>query len=126
MYSSYSFTTSALDGVRGQSLPSRALPQGEINTLYWTYTNNNILIYAQCEPGSSVSVVSGYGLYDRAIEVRSSAEAEFYSSLCVQTGFGAHPASCTMGNGCPFSGCKARPGREAYHSPTSSAEVKNE
>jgi hypothetical protein len=29
-----------------------------------------------CEPGSSVSVVSGYGLDDRAIEVRSQAEAK--------------------------------------------------
>jgi hypothetical protein len=26
------------------------------------------------EPGSSVSVMSGYGLYDRAIEVRTLAE----------------------------------------------------
>jgi hypothetical protein len=33
------------------------------------------------EPGSSVSVVSGYGLDERAIEVRSPAEAKgFYSS----------------------------------------------
>jgi hypothetical protein len=29
-----------------------------------------------CEPGSSVSIVSGYGLDDRAIEVRSPAEAK--------------------------------------------------
>jgi hypothetical protein len=27
-----------------------------------------------CEPGSSVSIVSGYGLNDRGIEVRSPAE----------------------------------------------------
>jgi hypothetical protein len=49
-------------------------------------------------PGSSVSIVSGYGLDDRAIEFRSPAEAkDFSSNLCVQTGSGAHPASCTMG-----------------------------
>jgi hypothetical protein len=59
--------------------------------------------------GSSVSIVSGYGLNDRAIEVRSPA--------------GAHPASCTMGTGGPFPGGKARPGRDADHSPPSSAEV---
>jgi hypothetical protein len=41
-----------------------------------------------CEPGSSVSIVPGYGLDDRAIEVRSPAEADR---------LGAHPASCTMG-----------------------------
>jgi hypothetical protein len=31
-----------------------------------------------CEPGSSVSIVSGYGLNDRAIEVRSPAEAKVF------------------------------------------------
>jgi hypothetical protein len=35
----------------------------------------NITTY-YCEPGSSVSIVSGYGLDDRAIEVRSPAEAK--------------------------------------------------
>jgi hypothetical protein len=56
------------------------------------------------EPGSSVSIVSDYGLDDRASGFRSPAEAKhFSSSLCVQTGSGAHPASCTMGTGGPFS-----------------------
>jgi hypothetical protein len=78
------------------------------------------------EPGSSVSIVSGYGLEDQAIEVRSLAEARYFSSsLCVQTGSGVHPASCTMGTGSPFPGIKARPGRDADHSPSSSAEVEN-
>jgi hypothetical protein len=39
----------------------------------------------------------------------------------VQTGPGAHPASCTMGTG-SFPGVK-RPGRGASHPPPSSAEV---
>jgi hypothetical protein len=51
---------------------------------------------------------------------------DFSSSLCVQTGSGAHPASCTMGTGGPFPGRKERPGRDADHSPPSSAEVENE
>jgi hypothetical protein len=56
------------------------------------------------------------------IGVRYPTEAEdFSSSLCVQTGSGAHPASCTMGTG-----GKARPERDADHSPPSSVEVKNE
>jgi hypothetical protein len=77
--------------------------------------------------GSSGSIVSGYGLEDRAIGVRSPAEAkDFSSSLCVQTGSGAHPASCTMGTVGPFPGGKARPGCDADHSPPSSAEVENE
>jgi hypothetical protein len=46
--------------------------------------------------------------------------------LCVQTGSGAHTASCPMGTGGPFPGGKARPGRDADHSPQYSAEVVNE
>jgi hypothetical protein len=62
--------------------------------------------------------VSDYGLDDRVIEIRSPTGAEnFYSSPCVQTGSGAHPASYPMGTGGPFPGGKARPGRNADHSP---------
>jgi hypothetical protein len=76
---------------------------------------------------SSGSIVSDYGLDDPAIEVRSPAGAKNFScNLCVQTGSGANPASCTMGTGGPFSGGKARSGRDADHSPPSSAEVVNE
>jgi hypothetical protein len=76
---------------------------------------------------SSGSVVSDYGLDDRAIGVRSPAGAKDFSSiLCVQTGSGAHPASCTVGTGGPLPGGKARPGRDADHSPLSNAEVVNE
>jgi hypothetical protein len=57
--------------------------------------------------GSSVSIVSDYGLDDRAIEVRSPAEArDFSCSHCVQTGCGARPASCTVGTGFTFPGVK--------------------
>jgi hypothetical protein len=59
-------------------------------------------------------IVSDYGLDDRG------------SVLCVQTGSGAHPASCAMGTGGPFPTGKARPGRDADHSSPSSAEVVNE
>jgi hypothetical protein len=72
--------------------------------------------------------VSDYGLDDRAIGVRSLVGAKDFSStiLCVQTGSGAHPASCTMGTGGPFPGGKAWPVCDADHSPLSSAEVENE
>jgi hypothetical protein len=77
--------------------------------------------------GSSGSIVSDYGLDDRAIEVRSPTGAEdFSSSSCIQTGSGAHPASYPMGTGGSFPRGKARPGRDADHLPPSSAEVKNE
>jgi hypothetical protein len=91
------------------------------------FVNKTCSACYRCEPGSSVSIVSGYGLYDRAIEVRFPAEAKgFSSSLYVQTGSGAHPASCTMGTGGPFPGAKVRPRRDADHSPPSSAEVDDE
>jgi hypothetical protein len=77
--------------------------------------------------GLAQAVVSDYGLDDRAIGVRSPAGAEdFSSSLCVQTGSGAHPASYTMGTGVLSPEVKARPGRDTDHSPPSSAEVENE
>jgi hypothetical protein len=76
---------------------------------------------------SSGSIVSDYGLDDRAIVVRSPAGAKnFSSSICVQTGSGSHPASCTMGTGGPFPGVKARQGRDVDHSPPSSVDVVNE
>jgi hypothetical protein len=77
--------------------------------------------------GSSGSIVSDYGLDNRAIAVRFPAGADDFSSiLCVQTGSGAHPASCTVCTGGPFPGGKARPRRDTDHSPPSSAEVENE
>jgi hypothetical protein len=61
--------------------------------------------------GSSSSIVSDYGLDDRAIGVRFPAGAkDFFCILCVQTGSGAHPASCTMGTGGPFPGGKSAAG----------------
>jgi hypothetical protein len=82
-----------------------------------------------CEPGSSVSIMSEYGLDGWAIEVRCSEEAKEFSFnlLCPDPHWGpAHPASCIMGTGGPFSWTKARLGRDADHSPPSSAEVENE
>jgi hypothetical protein len=77
--------------------------------------------------GSSVSIVSGYGLEDLGIEVRSPAEArDFFSNLCVQTSSGDHPASYPMGAGKSFPGGKAWAGRDSDHSPPSRVEVVNE
>jgi hypothetical protein len=60
---------------------------------------------------SSGSIVSDYGLDDRAIGVRYPAGAkDFSSSLCVQTGSGAHTSSCSMGTWGPFPGDKSAAG----------------
>jgi hypothetical protein len=68
-------------------------------------------IYIYMSRGSSGSIVSDYGLDDRAIGVQFPEEAKDFSCiLCVQTGSGAHPASCTMGNGGPFPGGKSAAG----------------
>ena len=53
-------------------------------------------------PGSSVSIVTDYGLDGPGIESRWGARF----SATVQTGPGAHPASCTMGTG-SFPGVKS-------------------
>jgi len=53
-------------------------------------------------PGSSVGIATGYGLDGLGIESRW--EARF--STPVQSGPGAHPASCTMGTG-SFPGVKS-------------------
>ena len=66
---------------------------------------------------SSVGIATRYGLGGQRIESRW--RARF--SAPVQTGPGAHPASCTMGIG-SFPGVK-RPGRGADHPPHLSAEV---
>jgi hypothetical protein len=71
--------------------------------------------------------VSDYGLDDRAIGVRSPAGTnDISSNLCVQTGSGAHPASCPTGTGVLYPGVKALPRRDADHSFPPSAEVVNE
>jgi hypothetical protein len=68
--------------------------------------------------------VSDYGLDDRAIGVRSAAGTEDFSSiLCVQTGSGAHPSSCTMSTGGPFPGAKRGLGVTLTTHPPSSAAV---
>jgi hypothetical protein len=79
------------------------------------------------EAGSSVSVVSGYGLDERAIEVRSPAEAKGFFPLASVSrpalGPTQPPVQWVMR---VLSPGKARPGRDADHSPPSSAEVENE
>jgi hypothetical protein len=57
---------------------------------------------------SSVSIVSDYGLDDRAIEVRSPAEVkDFSSNLCVQISSEARPASYPMVTKGHFPGVKS-------------------
>jgi hypothetical protein len=70
--------------------------------------------------------MSGYELDDRAIEVRSPAGGKGFFPLASVSGSEANAAFCTMGTGRPFPGAKARPGRDADHSPPPSAEIENE
>jgi hypothetical protein len=110
--------------VSGISFPAYICDTAQEHTLQQFLGGYVVLIRSRVSSGS---IVSDYGLDNRAIGVRSPAGAkDFSSSLCVQTGSEAHPASYTMGTGGPFPGGKARPGRDADHSPPSSAEVVNE
>jgi len=65
--------------------------------------------------------VNRYRLDGPGIESRG--EARF--SAAVQTGPGAHPASCTVGTG-SLPGAKEQPGRDADPSPPPSAVVKED
>jgi hypothetical protein len=70
------------------------------------------VFYVECQKRFrlSGSIVSDYGLDDRANGVRSSADpAYFFSSLCVQTGSGAHPASYPIVTAGSIPEGKARP-----------------
>jgi hypothetical protein len=74
---------------------------------------------------SSVGIALGYGLDDWGSRVRFPAETgNFPLHHRVQNGSGAHPASYQWVSGALSLGVK-RLGREAEHSPPSSAEVKN-
>jgi hypothetical protein len=73
--------------------------------------------------GSSVIIVSCYGLHDRAIEFRSLVEAKGFLPLVSVSRPVLEPIQPLV-QWVP--GAKARPGRHADHSPPSNAEVENE
>jgi hypothetical protein len=66
---------------------------------YFSWVN---IVTHQGGPGSSVGIVTGYGL--DSLRIKSRWGARF--SAPVQTGPGAHPASCIMGTG-SFPGVKS-------------------
>jgi hypothetical protein len=81
-------------------------------------------VIAPSEPGSSVSIVTGYGLGDRG-SIPDGGRGFFLYPLRPSRLWG--PPSLLY-NGCRrfFPGGRARPGRDADHSPPSSGEVKRE
>jgi hypothetical protein len=73
---------------------------------------------------SSVGIATGYGLDEQRGGSSSPGRVKKFSLLhIVQTGSGVHPTSYKMGTWVSFPGVK-RQGREADHSPLTSAEVK--
>jgi hypothetical protein len=100
---------------------------GCINCISQRGTNILTHISSKGEPGSSVRIMSGYRLENRAIEVRSLAEAKgfFLLPLCPDRLWGL-PSLLHNGYWGFFPEAKAWPGRDADHSPTPSADVENE
>jgi hypothetical protein len=108
-YSSYSFTTSALDG-------------RERYRLYDAYLNDYSLIWIRVSSGS---IVSDYGLDDRG-SIPGGGKGFFLYPLCPDRLWGPPILLYNGYRGVLSPGVKARPGRDADHSPPSSAEVVNE
>ena len=80
------------------SPPSSAVVSCDKECYYIRGTRGRVFtISLQCRsrPGSSVGIATGYWLDGPGIECRWTARF----STPVQTGPGAHPASCTMGTG---------------------------
>jgi hypothetical protein len=100
------------------------LPSSSVSLCWSSRLCFSIPLLVYREPPSSVSTVAGT---DWATGFWSPTETKyFFLYLLLLAGSGAHPASCTMGTGGSFPGGKARTGRDADHSPPSSAEVKKE
>jgi hypothetical protein len=117
------------------SFSRRTLLHGDVRTKrYWSLAyemlHRTSELASPCEQGkksrdSSVGIALGYGLNDQCSRDRLPAEAGNFSlHHRVQNSSGDHSASCPMGTRGSFPRGK-RPGREAEHSPPSSAEVKN-
>jgi hypothetical protein len=90
--------------------------------LCWIY----VVSFKRDELGSSVSIVSGYGLDDRATAVRFPAEAKvsFLLPLCSHRLWGSPSRLYNEYLG-SLAGAKARKRRDADHLHPSSAEVEN-
>jgi hypothetical protein len=85
-------------------------------------TATHSVVYLSDTRGSSVSIVTRLRVGRPGFD---SWQGKGFFSLChcVQTDFAAHVAFYTVRTGDSFPG--DRPGREANHSPSSSAEIKN-
>jgi hypothetical protein len=90
------------------------------SSLHFAALKYTSVLYVNVGRDSAVGIGTRYGLDGQGIE--SLWEARF--SAPVQTGRGAHPASCTMGSG-SFLGVK-RPGRGVDHPPHLAPRLKKE
>jgi hypothetical protein len=90
------------------------IPQRQFNLFVIMY---NVQYVSMSRVAQSVQCLATGWTTDRSRFDSWQRRKDFSCSLCVQTGSGAHPAFCTMGTGGPFPGAKARPGRDADHSP---------
>jgi hypothetical protein len=111
--------------LRSDDLPSKILQKGLNNSVFHSWfpigTGQTVSRVAQSVQCLATGWTTGRSRFDPRQKRK-----DFSCSVCVQTGSGAHPASCPMGTGAIFPGAKARLGRKADHSPPSSAEFENE
>jgi hypothetical protein len=80
-----------------------------------------LMLFNEGNRESAVGIATGSRLDGRGVGVCIPARGNIF---LISTGYGAHPASYSMGTG-DYSPRVKCPGREDQHSPPSSAEVKN-
>jgi hypothetical protein len=90
---------------------------------YFSSVAEDIKKFLAWSRDSSVVIATVYGLDDRGVGVRVLVGSRISLFYVVQTGSGVHTTSYKTGIGGSFPGVK-RQGREADHSPPTSAEVK--
>jgi hypothetical protein len=89
-------------------------------SICFTFTCINLLLYyVHWEPGSSISIVAGYGLGDQGLMPHRG--GGFFLYPLHPAGSGKHSASCTMGTGDSF-----LTGKMLTTHPPSNAKVKTE
>jgi hypothetical protein len=115
--------------LKGCNVHQSVKPKEVYGVSIW-YSDRQILrwVDSESEPSISVSIVPGYGLDDQVIRgsIPGRGERIFPLASVSRPALGPTQPPVQWVPGALSRGVKARPGRDADHSPPSTAEVENE